>query len=266
MSNPIDRYIDSLYRDYDAGSAELTELKAEMKQHLLDAVRDLKAQGYTDEESAKIALDRFGDEDSLSAELQASFKLHRTFARGLLYASLVFAFIGIVVAGWFLQRDYHASREHSALTLGIGTMLKEQTAITPQLKEELDSFASQHMYGTRYIAVFQNPSNDPIFPQPLDRAVYIYPPDATHDTESGMGGGTDGYWSTQAQQERFVTRGYGAGWSLPFFAAYWLLFAIWGFVNAYRERRLTIIWGAAFACLNVFAYLLFRIRRKWLYH
>jgi len=66
----IDKYIENIYKDFDKGDEEVKTLKEEMKAHLYDKVEELKSQGHSEEESIKIALESFGEENKVSNELE----------------------------------------------------------------------------------------------------------------------------------------------------------------------------------------------------
>lgn len=66
----IDNYIDLLYKNFDKTSEINEELKEEMKSHLIDTVEELKEEGFSEKESIKIALDRFGEISEIRGELK----------------------------------------------------------------------------------------------------------------------------------------------------------------------------------------------------
>jgi hypothetical protein len=55
----IDLYINSVYENMDH-SPEVEELKGEMRQHLIEAVEELRREGKSEQESIYIAISRFG--------------------------------------------------------------------------------------------------------------------------------------------------------------------------------------------------------------
>ena len=63
----IDKYLNKLYRGEKTKKAY--ELKHEMKQHLLDSVEELKNEGYSESEAIELAIQEFGDENSLKEDL-----------------------------------------------------------------------------------------------------------------------------------------------------------------------------------------------------
>lgn len=71
----INEFVDSLYKGVNGNEKEIKDFKEEMKAHLIETVNELKNEGKTEEESLKIAYERFGDSKAINNGL---FKLfHR---------------------------------------------------------------------------------------------------------------------------------------------------------------------------------------------
>ncbi|WP_338842580.1 permease prefix domain 1-containing protein [Clostridium perfringens] len=66
----IDNYIDSLYKNIDGISKENKEIKETMRTHLIESVEELKLEGFSEKESIKIALERFGEINEIRGELK----------------------------------------------------------------------------------------------------------------------------------------------------------------------------------------------------
>ncbi|EPB9414018.1 permease prefix domain 1-containing protein [Clostridium perfringens] len=66
----IDNYIDSLYKNIDGISKENKEIKENMRTHLIESVEELKLEGFSEKESIKIALERFGEINEIRGELK----------------------------------------------------------------------------------------------------------------------------------------------------------------------------------------------------
>ncbi|MGL5149842.1 MAG: permease prefix domain 1-containing protein [Clostridium sp.] len=64
----IDIYIDKLYKN--TSMKESDYLKEEMKAHLTETARELQREGYTEEESINLAIERFGEVDEVKSELE----------------------------------------------------------------------------------------------------------------------------------------------------------------------------------------------------
>lgn len=66
----IDNYIDSLYKNIDGISKENKEIKETMRTYLIESVEELKLEGFSEKESIKIALERFGEINEIRGELK----------------------------------------------------------------------------------------------------------------------------------------------------------------------------------------------------
>ena len=66
----IDNYIDSLYKNIDGISKENKEIKETMRTHLIESVEELKLEGFSENESIRIALERFGEINEIRGELK----------------------------------------------------------------------------------------------------------------------------------------------------------------------------------------------------
>lgn len=66
----IDNYIDSLYKNINGISKENKEIKETMRTHLIESVEELKLEGFSEKESIKIALERFGEINEIRGELK----------------------------------------------------------------------------------------------------------------------------------------------------------------------------------------------------
>jgi len=65
----IDEYLQLIYKHLNATDKEIADSKSEMKNHLLESVRELQAEGKSEQESVRIAIDRFGDPYEINREL-----------------------------------------------------------------------------------------------------------------------------------------------------------------------------------------------------
>ncbi|WDL96159.1 permease prefix domain 1-containing protein [Alicyclobacillus sp. ALC3] len=68
----IDDYVESLYRGLD-GHGDAAELKEEMRGHLEDAAQRLREEGYSEADSVRIAIERFGDEAAVRRDLSSLY-------------------------------------------------------------------------------------------------------------------------------------------------------------------------------------------------
>lgn len=65
----VDEYIDNLYKNTNESIGDNKFLKEEMRTHLIDTINELKSEGISEEESVKIAIDRFGELDEVNTQI-----------------------------------------------------------------------------------------------------------------------------------------------------------------------------------------------------
>ncbi|MGL5352553.1 MAG: permease prefix domain 1-containing protein, partial [Clostridium sp.] len=65
----VDEYIDNLYKNTNESTGDNSFLKEDMRTHLIDTINELKSEGISEEESFKIAIDRFGELDEVKSQI-----------------------------------------------------------------------------------------------------------------------------------------------------------------------------------------------------
>ncbi|WP_326511404.1 VanZ family protein [Clostridium intestinale] len=94
----VDKYINSIYRNLKVDSSELNDLKSEMRSHLVEAIKELKEEGYSEDESITIALEKFGDKFHLEGELTQVFNIKKDNTITLILLSLIYIPIAYSIA------------------------------------------------------------------------------------------------------------------------------------------------------------------------
>lgn len=92
----IDEYLNVLYKRLNISDKETAELKTEMQTHLMDSVRELKEEGKTDQESVKIAIERFGDPFGIGGELPGVLMVSRKRFNKLMFIISVIIILMII--------------------------------------------------------------------------------------------------------------------------------------------------------------------------
>lgn len=75
--NKLDKYIETIYKDLDSKNENLEDLKLDMKNNLLEAVNELKSEGYTESESIDIVINRMGSSEDLKSEISNIFNVKK---------------------------------------------------------------------------------------------------------------------------------------------------------------------------------------------
>lgn len=134
----VDEFVNSLYEDFDVNDHDVQELKNEMKTHLLDAVKDLQTQGISEDESIKIAVERFGDKKQLTTGLLELFSFQKRFAKNLLRISFIFLVIGLVswISLFIMEWNYLSTVP--SINNKIATLLEHEDQISIDKEKQIN--------------------------------------------------------------------------------------------------------------------------------
>lgn len=142
----IDRYLNKVYKR--GNTKKIRDLKYEMKQHLLELVKELKNEGYSESEAIELALHRFGDKNSLKKDLTYFFKYPKR-----LFVLKILVLLGIILCllalftndiGYGYDFKKYANLEEFSLNIEIP--LKECDI------DNIDDYINKHI---RYLRVFE---------------------------------------------------------------------------------------------------------------
>lgn len=190
----IDQFVDSLYKGVDGNLEEISGFKEEMKAHLIETVKELKKEGRTEEESLRIAYERFGEIKIINTGLLNLFHKQKKFIWFILISAIVFLLIGVTSYIFMSQRDLKFQKEQKILTQGILDIVKDSDTITEENKLKIEEIVQKYNY-INYIALFKIEDNSQIqkaiekdstlningtyrYPFNIKMAQIIYPNDA----------------------------------------------------------------------------------------
>lgn len=177
----LDKYINSICKNLKGNNEEIDIMKKEVKNHLLQSVEELKAQGKSREESIDIAIDRFGEIDILKKQLKEVYNVQKSFSRRIFNIALVILIIGIVSLISQIFIHYNSQSVDTKLLYSIQNTLKsDDGAVNDKLKSLFEANGNKFKFYNKelkYIAVFKYPENytGNIDTSPIKEAKYIYP-------------------------------------------------------------------------------------------
>ncbi|WP_026575613.1 permease prefix domain 1-containing protein [Bacillus sp. UNC438CL73TsuS30] len=258
----IEAFVDSVYHGVGGNQKEIKELKAEMKSHLLEAVHELKLEGMAEQEAIDIAIERFGGEKEIRSIVAQLFQAQKTFAKWVLFCSIVFLLLSLSIFGFVWQYEEQHSHELSVIATQIADELKGKDEVSQEMKKEIarlvestDFISQVSIYNSKNI---RSEGRDWVqFNTELMKPDYkyqriVWTPEWLAADLFPYGNG-DEQWYVEMQHRSFDSL---AGYVLlGGVAIYWTLFTIWATINAYHHRRLNIGWIIAFALFNVIGYL-----------
>lgn len=176
----IDKYLNSIYRGASNSSKETEDLKQEMRSHLMQTVKELQENGVTEEESIRIAIERFGEEFQIRNELNQVLKFQKLFAQKTLIASLILLVVSatLLITSFFVQQGFLKKYRimDSQLKLVEKKLVNEGiTSVDIYLKE---IFKDEKNNQLTYVAIkelpqnFDNTKDNELFPGEIK---YSYP-------------------------------------------------------------------------------------------
>lgn len=250
----IEVFVDEVYQGVGGNEKEIKDLKTEMKNHLLEAVYELKKEGKSEQEAIEIAIDRFGGEKEMRSVVGQLFQAQKIFAKRVLYIAFAFLFFGIISffsLGLFEYQHYQNVEKVGNEILGsLGTL----TTISNDAKEIMVTSVEDNkfIYGIKVNS--DNSNSDFEFSEDRQETN----PFMKHFNTGFSNKDSD--WSVEMEISNFDDLTYGS--LFIGLVVYWVLFTIWATINAYHHRGLNTGWIIAFALLNVVGYLFFRFVGK----
>ncbi|WP_047984606.1 permease prefix domain 1-containing protein [Ornithinibacillus californiensis] len=248
----IESYVNEVYHSVDGNKKEIEELKAEMKNHLIEAVHELKAGGKNEQEAISIAIERFGGEQEMRSIIGQLFKAQKLFAKWVLILASSILAISLSIFAFLWIYEGGNSKENSIVSTEIANVLEGKETITEDMKEEIKALVN----GTDQISKVEISNGIMIQEFKYERNIV----DTKGLFEFFPRESWSGKWNIK-MEIRYLDYNIAM---IPIigFPIYLTLFTIWATVNAYHHRRLNIGWILAFALLNVIGYLIFTLVGK----
>lgn len=287
----LDKFIDSMYKSVEGSPEEINSLKQEMREHLLLSIDEIKKTGKTEEESIRIALERFGDNKQIEGELKSIFNKKSSFVTSLLIVTVIFftssiVFLAISLIGNnYLEKSYKNSgqAECDFLISEVNQNIKKNKGVR---KEDLDKIIegrNEKLVGIdtklKYVGIFKIPQgltyDDFVSTINYSNVNYTFKGDFYKSAyfkvyTNRLQVGNDA-WYIEIRMAGFVDKDFNnmlnftmliSKFMLISIVIYWIAFAIWATLKAYSAGRLHIIWVILFFTLNLVAYLLFKATGK----
>jgi hypothetical protein len=263
----IESFIDSVYQNVGGNEREIQELKSEMRNHLLEAVHELKSDGKSEQEAIDIAIERFGGENEMRAVVGQLFKAQKVFAKRTLYLAVGFLIVALSIFSFLWQNAEDNGQKLSLITTKISDVLENKEVITPEMKKEIERrvestnhISEVSIYNSKYIRT--EGKNFVSYNTELKNPDYRYKRKLWVPEWLGVDGffpygNGDEQWYVEMKFRSFDTL-----LTVVLFvgiAVYWTLFSIWAITYAYHHRRLNIGWIIVFALFNVLGYLVYRL-------
>jgi len=266
----IEKFVDSMYLNVEGDQQEINELKAEMTNHLLEAVHELKAEGKTEQQAITVAIKRFGEEKEIRAVIGQLFEIQKVFAKRVLYIAIV-CLIVTMSSFYFLWKMEESTFQGIDDTRSlISYELKDKDVITRDMKRKIEALVEDTNYisevtiyksknvisraGENYVE-YNWKSVQPDFQ--YQRTV-LAPKWLGADFDTFENG--DEQWVVSIDNRSFHRL--EAVVLFVGMAIYWTLFTIWAIINAYHQKRLRTGWVFIFVFFNILGYLIYYFTGK----
>lgn len=93
----IDNFLNSIYKNLEGEEQEKKELKEEMRVHLIEKVNEYQQNGKTEEEAIILAIEEFGDKNTITNGLKEFFNIPKiSIGQYLWYLLMFFVYFGYV--------------------------------------------------------------------------------------------------------------------------------------------------------------------------
>lgn len=269
----IEVFVNSIYQNTKGNKEEIQELKAEMKNHLIETVHELQAEGKTEQEAIKIAIDRFGGEKEIHSLFRHLFQSQKTFAKWVLYLAIVFLLASVFSFGYLKQVAETNKDDGIKLAIAateIRSILGNKSEITPEMEKKIEEvvkstnfISSVKIYNVKEIN--KKHINESLAVDIFNYAKYRLKPNFEFtqkvwspnwlNPEFYPYGNSDHQWLVAMEERYFMMP--STTILLIGVAISWTLFAIWAIINAYHQKRLNIVWIVGFVLFNVVGYLVY---------
>ncbi|MDP4094046.1 MAG: permease prefix domain 1-containing protein [Bacillota bacterium] len=276
----IDEYIDSIFNNADMRDKMTSELKNEMKKHLIDSAEELKANGISEDESINISIERFGEINEIRESFFQVIGINRKLLRRILLGAIAFLIVGLLVFAPSKIYQANINNRYDSMINNVYALIIKDPSLSETTKANITAIVKKDFktLGLHYIAVFPKEKQYFVHGNTLLKdAYYIYPDynvtikNAPQNSHSLAGIFSESDTGTNLALE-WQFNGYDfPGNRLPYIiyyifitclAVYWSLFAVWAMLKANYDKRSTITWIAVFWLFNIIGYLIFIALKK----
>ncbi|MEI3599798.1 MULTISPECIES: permease prefix domain 1-containing protein [unclassified Oceanobacillus] len=245
----VDEYVEKLYKNANPNHPETIELKEETRTHLYDSIKEIKCEGYSENEAFEIAVERYGGFEQAEKLISLMKIRQKTFAKWLLTIGLISLLIG---GSSFIILLYigNVHDEHFA-EIGYG-IEKNLTQLNGKNFEqsftEEPSIINAYLYNTEQSRIG---SPDLTYRGKNQWVPSLFKREAFYGMEH-----------TLISLEVVDVRTIGFLLFIVGFTAYYILFTLWGLIQLYHTDHLTILWITLLVLLNALGYLLFLLKKQ----
>ncbi len=258
----IDKFVDSVFHRTNTKKKEINELKMEMKKHLYDVTTELVDEGYNEIEAQEIAIDRFGGSHTLQKIVDEVYVEQKTFGKWTLWTGIGIVIFSIILYFVLFKISEDMVLKQSVVGNHILELIKDHETITAEKKTEINDLVKINPYKNIEIYKLYESTSGEMFKDTNPSFSYqgnkSFPETVLlsnfHIQQSAYN------WAVQMEISHYHTLSKII--LLIGFIMYWLLFSIWGIVNAHHNQSTPWLWGIIFFSFNLVGYIFYLIIHK----
>lgn len=226
----INEFVDRVFQDRSGNKKEIEELKAEMKNHLFEAVHELKSKGKSEQEAIEIAINRFGGEKEMRSVVSQLFKVQKKFAKWVLYIGIAILLLSFAAFVYFLNIGNERTMVQSEIAYEIGDAIENDPELSKATKEKIENLLMNASYIKKMNVFLDGDRETPVYK--LDKNINQTFSLVYSDLHYGSGDGKS-FVEIKVFDYRDI------GFLIMFFGVtcFSVLFIIWGIINIYHKRR-----------------------------
>jgi len=259
----IDKYINSIYRDISDSSKETKDLKQEMRNHLNQSVKELQENGISEEESIRIAIERFGEVLQIRTELNHVLRFQKLFAQKIRIASLILLTVSFIllITAFFVNQSW--SKRFNIMNSQFNLVQKkfENEGITSVDKYLKEIFKDEENNQLTFVSLKEITRN-----HELGKTKYSYPLkiENTYNNDGVAHEVTinNSKFLLELEFKNFADKnnsGLYFGLAIIIFSVWWILCIIWSIIKVYSFGELNSNWCILLILTGIIGYFIFSI-------
>jgi cell division protein FtsL len=257
-----DEYVDFIYRRTIGNQKDIEELKAEMKAHLLESVEELKAEGYSETQAIKIAIERFGGENIETSVIGELFNTQKVFAKRVLYTGITLLIMSCLLSIFIVHMNNQILQNDASIHFEVESLLSNRDTLSHDEKQQIDVLLDEtkltKSYEYYYLVNDYEVSGADVQLENYT-SVYRFEREKSNDNWFFMGDGQvrSVYGDTFIMYEVSNFSSLSTVVLITGVFLFWSMSSIWGIITAYHHRKLNATWVIIIILFNVFGYLFF---------
>ena len=288
----VNKFVDNLTYKLDKNVEEVIDFIEETKSNMICSIQELMEEGHSEEDAFKIAVERFGDLETLRYGLNHLYKVNKIIRKSLLKIAIVALLIGSVlsIAGITYDRHIQSIYYKTILTPLYNKVGTENNPISDDMKREVKSIIDNNsfleavgIYTSKIERIsdgnYMYGSTEPYLRDTNFKFNYVYLSKKQPNENKYFANNVEGLLFDHKTEEVYfrafdntnsdvvINIAYKVKWISSWYyficealiLAYWIIFAIWGGMNIlYEGESKYRFWIIVVTITNVFGFLAYK--------